>query len=218
MFNPNLQESAKATADLFRAVDPVLLRSTFQLMGFLLEESGPLSLERVASGLGISRDEASAILKGLRAMGAEFDEEGNFVGMGLTLIPTPYRYELDGRRFYVWCSGDAILFPAVFGHTAIIKSPDPINGEKVRLTVTPKGVEFVEPATAVMSNRSRGVNVENPRATACHYVHFFVSPETASEYVALHPNAGLEVITVEDAFRIAQIVSEQEPLKSILAR
>lgn len=84
--------------------------------------------------------------------------------------------------------------------------------------MTPKGVEFVEPATAVMSNRSRGVNVEDPRATACHFGHFFISAETVSEYVALHPHAGLEVVTVEDAFQIAQIVSEQEPLKSILAR
>jgi hypothetical protein len=102
--------------------------------------------------------------------------------------------------------------------TAVIESPDPISGEKVRLTVTPKGVESVEPTTAVVSMRYGDVDLENVRGTGCHYGHFCVSSKTPSEYAALHVGLGLGVGTAEEAFRIGQIMSEHEPLKSILAR
>jgi len=216
--NPNLEESAKAAADMLQASDPVLVRSMFQLIHLLLEEGGPVSAEKIASSLQISPDEAATILKELHARGAEFDEEDNFVGMGLTLIPTPHRYETNGRTFYTWCADDAIFFPAMFGHTALIESPDPVSGENVRLTVTPKGVESVEPVTAVVSRRFVGGTFENVRGTVCHYGHLFVSPETASEYAARHSGAGLEVSTVDEAFRIGQIMSEQQPLKPVFAR
>lgn len=50
MSNPNLEESAKATADLIKGADPVLVRSAFQPTGFLLEEGGPASPGRVLAG------------------------------------------------------------------------------------------------------------------------------------------------------------------------
>ena len=108
--------------------------------------------------------------------------------------------------------------PAWFGHIAVIESPDPISGEKVRLTVTPEGVESVEPTTAVVSRKYGEVDLENVRGTGCHYGHLFVSRKTASEFAALHAGLGLEVGTAEEAFRSGRIMSEQEPLKSILAR
>jgi alkylmercury lyase len=113
------------------------------------------------------------------------------VGFGLTLIPTPHRYEVDGRNFYTWSADDAMFFPAWFGHTAVIEFPDPIGGEKIRLTVTPEGVESVEPITAVVSRKYGGVDLENVRGTGCHYGHFFVSRKTASAYAALHAGLGL---------------------------
>jgi hypothetical protein len=66
MYDPKLEERAKAAADLLR-VDPALVRSVFRLVRLLLEVGGPVSAERVASGSRISRDEATGILKGLRA-------------------------------------------------------------------------------------------------------------------------------------------------------
>ena len=216
--NAKVEESAKAVADIFQAADPMLVRSAFQLIRLLLEEGGPVPAEKVASRLQVSHDKATTILKELRVRGAEFDEQGNFVGMGLTLIPTPHRYETNGRTFYTWCADDAIIFPAMFGRTAVIESPDPISGQYVRLTVTPEGVERVEPTTAVVSRRFVGGTFENVRGTLCQYGHLFASPETASEYDARHSGAGLEVSTVDEAFRIGQIMLEQQPLKSIFAR
>jgi len=213
-----LEESATAATDIFQAVDPILMHSMFQLIHLLLEEGNPVSAEKVASRLQISRDEATVILKELRVRGAEFDEQGNFVGMGLTLIPTPHRCETNGRTFYTWCADDAIIVPAMFGRTAVIESPDPISGEYVRLTVTPGGVERVEPATAVVSRRFVGGTFEDVRGTVCNYGHLFASPETASEYAARHSGARLEVSTADEAFRIGQIMSEQQPLKAIFAR
>lgn len=110
MSDPNLEESQSRGRSASSRSGVV--RFVFRLMRLLLEEGGPVSAERVASGSRISRDEATGILKELRAQGGEFDEEGNFVGFGLTLLPTPHRYEVDGRNFYTWCADDAIFFPA----------------------------------------------------------------------------------------------------------
>jgi len=52
----------------------------------------------------------------------------------------------------------------------------------------------------------------------CNYGHLFASPETASEYAARHTGAGLEVSTADEAFRIGQLMLEQEPLKSVFGR
>jgi alkylmercury lyase len=216
--NAQVEESAKAAADIFQAADPVLVRSMFELIRLLVEEAGPVPAEKVASRLQLSHDEAATILQELRVRGAEFDEEGNFVGMGLTLVPTPHRYETNGRTFYTWCADDAIIFPAMFGQTAIIESPDPISGEYIRLTVTPEGVQRVEPTTAVVSRRFMGGTFHDVRGTVCNYGHLFASPETASEYAARHTGAGFEVSTADEAFRIGQLMLEQEPLKSVFGR
>ena len=70
MSNPNLEESAKAATDIFQAADPVVVRSMFQLIHLLLEAGNPVSAEKVASRLQISRVEATTILKELRVRGA----------------------------------------------------------------------------------------------------------------------------------------------------
>ncbi len=90
-----------------------------------------------------------------------------------------------------------------------------MSGESVRLTVGFEGVESFEPASAVVSSVSAGFNAENVRGSICQYGHFFVSPKTAREYTVRHPNVSLEILTPEGAFRIGQLVLEQEPLKSI---
>ena len=212
MSNHNLQAIAMAAA--FRGTDPLLVRSIFRLMRLLLDGK-PVSAERFASSAGIPGEEAREIFARLRPWGAEFDEEGNVVGAGLTLVPTAHRYEVDGHRFYTWCALDAIVFPLVFGHTATIASPDPVSGETIRLTIGPSGVERFEPDSAVVSSRSAGFATEDVRGSICQYGHFFASRDTASAYTALHPGMPLAILAPEEAFRIGQLVLAEEPLKSI---
>jgi alkylmercury lyase len=165
----------------------------------LLSNGCPVPPDEIAIRLQVPPDTVISILRGF---GAEFDEEGNILGVGLTLVPTPHVYEVNGRKLYTWCAVDALLFPIMLKHTAHIESLDPISGDKIRVTVTPDGVHKVEPEAAVVSWVNSSVDPSNIRGSVCHYVYFFSSPETASKWIAEHP--GKMFYPVIDAFRAAK--------------
>jgi alkylmercury lyase len=176
----------------------------------LLLEGQPVSPERIASSLQISGDEVSDLLQG-----AELDKEGNVVGWGMSLVPTPHSYRVHGRQFYVWCAADAIMFPIFHKTSAVIESPDPISGEKVRLIGTPEGAREVEPSTAVVSWVPGTESFENIRSWFCNFTNFFTSVETASQYVSRHP--GLVIVPIDEVFKLGKLLWEREPYQSIIA-
>jgi alkylmercury lyase len=136
----------------------------------------------------------------------ERDDAGNVVGSGLTLRETPHVFEVDGRRLYTWCALDALMFPALLGKSARVSSPCAATGAPVRLTVTPDGVENIEPAEAVVSlvlpHGSPDV-----RGSFCVHVNFFASAAAAQTWLSAHP--GATVARVEDAFRLGQELSRR---------
>lgn len=179
----------------------------------LLLEGQPVPQERIASRLHIAREEVPALLQG-----AELDARGKFMGFGLTLVPTQHSYQINGRQFYVWCAGDAIMFPILHKGSAVIASPDPISGETVRLIGTPDGARDVDPSTAVVSwvrSPSGTITLETVRAAFCNFVHFFASVETAVQYVSPHPE--LVIVPIDAVFQIGKLLWEREPLKSLMA-
>lgn len=150
----------------------------------LLANGCPVPPDEVAMGLGISLDSVTSIL---REFGAEFDKEGNIVGLGLTLVPTQHVYEVDGRKLYTWCAADALAFPVMLKQNASIESPDPVTGKKIRISVTPDRVEKVDPKSAVVS-WVKNIDAKNIRESGCNNINFFSSPETASKWIADHPD------------------------------
>jgi alkylmercury lyase len=176
----------------------------------LLLEGKPVSPECAASSLQISGDEVSALLQG-----AELDKEGNVVGWGVSLVPTPHSYRIHGQQFYVWCAADAIMFPIFHKTSAIIESPDPISGEKVRLIGTPEGAREVEPSTAVVSWVPGTESLEDIRSWFCNFTNFFTSVETASQYVSRHQ--GLAIVPIDEVFKLGKLLWEREPYQSIIA-
>ncbi len=171
----DLQELADTLKAIFDGPQDQLGRRWLKLQKLLLEGQ-PVSPERIAASLQISQDEVNTLLRG-----AEVDKAGNVVGSGLSLVPTPHSYQINGRQFYVWCAGDAIMFPIFHKTSAVIESPDPISGQKVRLIGTPEGARDVEPSTAVVSWVPGTQKWENIRAGFCNFTNFFTSVETASE-------------------------------------
>jgi alkylmercury lyase len=147
----------------------------------LLANGCPVPPDDVATRLQVTPDTVISILRGF---GAEFDNDGNIVGVGLTLVPTPHIYKIDSHKLYTWCAVDALSLPVILKQNAEIESSDPVTGEKIHITVTPDRVEKVEPKTAVVSC----VDPTNIRGSWDHYVHFFSSPETASKWIAEHPD------------------------------
>jgi alkylmercury lyase len=149
----------------------------------LLANGCPVLPDEIAIVLGVSPEK---VLSTLRSFGTEFDKEGNVLGLGLTLVPTPHAYEVNGRKLYTWCAVDALLFPIMLRHTAHIESRDPVTGEKILVTVSPDGVQKVEPKNAVVS-WVNDIDLSNVRGSVCHYVHFFTSAEIASKWIAENP-------------------------------
>jgi len=201
--------------ELARPMIALLDESRDQSLGWvkihqLLLDGKPVSPERIAAYLGLTEEEVADLLKG-----AELDQEGNLVGLGLSIVPTPHAYRIHGRQFYVWCAADAIMFPIFHKTHAVIESPDPISGEKVRLVGTPEGAMEIEPSTAVVSWVPRTESLENIRTWFCNYTNFFTSVETASQYVAKHP--GLIIVPVDEVFQIGKLFWEREPYRSVIA-
>ena len=178
----------------------------------LLLKGSPVSPEQIAAALQVSQEEVSTLLRG-----AEFDQEGNVVGLGLSLVPTPHSYTINGRQFYTWCAADAIMFPIFLKTSAVIESPDPISGERVRLIATAEGTQQIEPGTAVVSWAfvTQAGTLENVRTWGCNFTNFFTSVETASQYALQHP--GILIVPVDEVFQAGKLAWEREPYKSVIA-
>jgi alkylmercury lyase len=173
-----------------------IIENTLQL---LANGGYPIPPEEIAIRLQVTPE---TVISALRSFGAEFDKEGNILGVGLTLVPTPHVYKANGQKLYTWCAVDALLFPVMLKHTAHIESLDLVSGDKIRVTVTPDGVQKVEPESAVVSWVNSSVDPSNIRGSICHYVYFFSSSETASKWIAEHP--GKMFYPVIDAFQAAK--------------
>ncbi len=199
----SLHELSTKLGNLFVAgLGPEGFPGVFRQLLLLLAKGEPVTPEQIAAALGTSRDEAARLLEELPS--AELDEQGNLVGMGLTLRPTPHRFEVGGRTLYTWCALDALLFPFLIGASVRIESPCPVSGDVVRIQVRPDAVEKVEPASAVVSIVTPET-VDDVRGAFCQYVHFFRSPEAANAWLADHP--GAVIISVAEAHALGRMLA-----------
>lgn len=199
------QELAKAWLSTLGELDlgPFfqVLHETWRLLG----KGRPVPVKRLASRLGVSREQADALLQQL---GAELDADGNLVGMGLSLTPTPHRVVLEGTDvpLYVWCVPDAISLSAALGIGVQIESPDPVTGELTRLHLAQDGVTEVEPRNAVVSFlKPRSEQLKDLRGSVCDYQNIFQSEETARRWF----EDGLDnvvIVAPSDAFDLIRLI------------
>ncbi len=169
----------------------------------LLAEGQPVSPERVASMLGLAREETLELLR--QRPSTEWDEAGNIVGAGLTLRPTPHRFKLKDWTLFTWCALDALMFPGLVGQTVQVESPCATTGRPVRVTVTPEGVKQVEPPDAVVSLVAPEASPD-VRRVFCDYVNFFHSAEAAAGWLAEHP--GATTLPVAEAYQLGRRLTE----------
>ncbi len=152
----------------------------------LLANGRPVAREELARTLGFSRDELDEALRGLPSI--EYDEEGNVVGSGLTLNPTPHRFEVDSHELFTWCALDTLFFPGILKQTARVTSVCHATGEKIQLTVAPEGVADLEPAETVVSIVVPDADQAccDVRAAFCNDVHFFRSRDAVAGWLDKH--------------------------------
>jgi len=184
--------SARTTPRLYRA----LLR--------LLSHGEPVTIAELAAATGQAADAVQCAVAGWSD--TEYDLQGRIIGWGLTLRPTPHRFNVNGRRLYTWCALDTLFFPAVIGRPADIESPCAATGIPIKLTVDPlAGVSALDPSTAVVSIVTPE-QMSSVRTAFCNPGRFFATPDAAREWQGKH--SGMEVLSVIDAYRASRPLSE----------
>jgi len=108
-----------------------------------LAKGSPVTKDALAQSLGWPADRVVAMLE--MALATEYDDAGNVMGYGISLRKTRHVFEVDGQLLYTWCALDTLIFPAVIGKTAHVRSHSPQTGEPIVLTVMPDEVRRVEP-------------------------------------------------------------------------
>jgi alkylmercury lyase len=163
----------------------------------------PVQPQRLATLAGLPLAQTITLL---REAGGEWDPSGTLlVGLGLTSVPTPHRFEVAGHTLWTWCAVDSLLFPVAIGAPARLSSPDAATGEPIRIDVAPTGVGRVEPASAVVSIVTGRVEIAQIRPALCGNQHFYRAPATAAAWLAAHPDGHL--LPVADTFEVYRRVA-----------
>jgi len=170
----------------------------------LLASGAPVAATELATAAGADVDDLS---NAPGAQDIEYDDEHRIVGWGLTLIPTPHTFVLDGHHLYTWCAADTLLFPAIIGKQAQVESRCPTTDTVIRLTVDPQdGVTDLSPGTAVISIPDPAeLDDARVRASCCNPGRFFASAEAAADWLAQNPTG--TVLPVADAYPQLQPIS-----------
>jgi alkylmercury lyase len=163
----------------------------------------PASPVEIAEDAGIETEKAQRILADW--IGVYSDEAKRVIGFwGLTIAKMVHRFEVDGTQLYTWCAWDTLFLPELLGKSARVESVCEASGKPVRLTVSPKRVESVDPASVCISfltpdsSRSQQDIVRN----FCHYVHFFRSRKDCEAWIARRP--GTFILSLDEATELAR--------------
>lgn len=115
----------------------------------LLVQGHPVAPELLAHHLHRELEEVRSVLQAHPEL--EYDEQGNLVGSGLTLVPTAHQFQVEQRTLFAWCAFDTLTYPVELHLTAQITSRSPVTGSSIHLTVTPERVLDLEPGEAQVS-------------------------------------------------------------------
>jgi alkylmercury lyase len=201
----DLDDAAAHIVGVFPELDPREQRLSLELYR-LLAEGQPVPRATLAERVEISVETVNRILHGWP--GVFSDSQLRVVGYWGLAIPaayaSPHRFTIGGRTLSAWCAWDTLFLPQLLGQRAKIESVGPNSSDRIRLTVTPEGVEHVDPAGARISFLFPDVKgVQKDVVTAfCHFVHFFRSRQIAESWTERHP--GTFILSIEDAHALAR--------------
>lgn len=193
-------------AQLFIDAFPVMNISEQQLalkLYILLSEGDAVSLEH----LSIRADKPLADVKKILESwpGVLFDYKSRIIGFwGIAVDETDHYFEVNGNTVYTWCAWDALFIPELLNTTAQITSHCALSGDEIRLTISPTGIESVQPDQTMISFLvpDEGGLKDNITASFCHFVFFFRSPEAGEHWVSEHP--GTYLLSLDEAFSVGK--------------
>ena len=135
--------------------------------------------------------------------GVFWDDQGRVVGFwGLAIPEMDHRFHAEnGKPMYAWCALDPFLIVPVIGRSARVESKDPVTGEPITMTVTPRGINDLSPATGVVSflapNKPFDFDVIE---SFCNFVLNFASRESAERWAA--ERDGIVLLPAAEAFEV----------------
>ncbi len=142
----------------------------------------------------------------LAAWPAVRDDNGAVVGFrGLAAeAVTGHQITFAGAdTAWAWCAYDTLFIPDLLGTSARVTSRCPVTGTAVGLTVSPDGVDGLEPAEASISLLAADAPIDDDvRQTLCQYIDFFASLAAAEQWVLGNPVTFW--LPVADAFDVAR--------------
>ncbi len=169
----------------------------------LLAEGQPVSTERLANDLNLPSDDVTNILN--KWPGVYYNQDNYIIGYwGLALPKMSHRFAINGHTLYTWCAWGSLFIPEIINETAHVESTCLVTGKKIQLTVTPDGIEKLNPASAVMSfvtPESFKIR-ENVISNFCHYIHFFISSEAGSNRKS--DNQGTFILSIDEAYYLGR--------------
>lgn len=164
----------------------------------------PIEKAALAASLHVSQGDLEQRL--LHLPDTEFDQQGNVVGWGVTLVPTRHRFQIDGKSLYIWCAFDTVLFPPSLRAEARVQSTCPVTGHPITFVATPEGtIKNLTPTSSVMSLIIPAERSECVRATFCEQSLFFESEQAAFPWLVAHPEAML--LSIEEAATVGKRVA-----------
>lgn len=131
----------------------------------------------------------------------ERDPDDRIVGCGITLRPTVHQFQVGPRTLYTWCALDALMFPAVIGKPAKVRSVCPQSRQPIEVAVGPERLDGYTPADAMVSLLLPEVSAD-VRVSFCCHVHFLADPQAGDAWQVSHP--GVVAVSLEEAFRVGQ--------------
>ncbi len=203
MVQPNVEELATTIVNnTFTASQE---RLALTLWRILADTAAPVSPDTLAEAAQRPREEVMATLRQIPYI--EYDESGNLLGLGLKLVPMPHQLHLGEHTISAFCALETLFFPVVLQRPARVVSTCPVTKTKIQMTVTPEGIEHLEPTSAVMSAPRPRQHVElkeagRLREGGCNNTLFFSSQDAVAPWLPQHPDFIL--FPVEEAFQFGR--------------
>jgi alkylmercury lyase len=148
--------------------------------------------------LHLGTDKAEKVLTSY----AEVDDQGRVAGFfGLSLVPTPHKLMVKGKVLYTWCAMDAIILPQLLLLETLIESVDPLNGQRIQLSVNEDFLDWTDPVPVFISWTKKNASFDI-RQRFCPQSHLFASQEIAEKWLV--KNADISISNVEGAFTFAR--------------
>lgn len=199
-----LWEAARRNFPVF---SPEEQRAGLVLLGELTRGE-PVTTARFARALGTSFGAAEALVRdSVISPFIHLDDEDRIQGFyGLAVGHMHHQLTVGERSLWAWCAVDCLFLPELIGDSAEIESRDPESGQVVRLTVSPSGVESVEPAGTVVSvippETWDLTSAARVMKSACHFIFFFAARASGERWQSQHP--GTVLLSLEEAFAYAK--------------